>query len=131
MATKVSLLTDGGGLPLAVAFHQANRSDCKTLPHLLATARRKVSPEVLSTFSKLAADKGYDSDECRRTCKVNGLEPIITKRGCRDSAKERYVIERTFGILDQFRRVKLRYESRIHAFKSFHFIALIYVLLPK
>ena len=129
-ATKVSLLTDGCGLPVAVSFHQANRADCKTLPHLLATAKRKV-PNILVKFSAIAADKGYDSEECRQTCRSSGLDPIITKRGNRDSAKQRYVVERTFGILDQFRRIKLRYEAKIHTFKSFHFVALLSILLPR
>lgn len=128
-ATKVSLLTDGKGLPIAVAFHQANRADCKTLPHLLNIAERR-APNIFKQFNSLAADKGYDSEECRRSCIRRDIEPIISKRKCTDSTKERYVIERTFGILDQFRRIKLRYEAKIHAFKSFHYVALLFLLLP-
>jgi transposase len=54
-ATKISLLTDGLGMPVTAVFHQANRSDCKTLPHLLTTANRKV-PGILAKFSMITAD---------------------------------------------------------------------------
>jgi len=41
-ATKVSMLTDARGTPLALTFHRANRYDSKTLAHTLGVAERTV-----------------------------------------------------------------------------------------
>jgi transposase len=121
-ATKISLLTDSRGTPLCCVFHRANKSDALTLRHLLDTASRKT--KHMRSYSALMGDKGYDSCTCRSVCTAHHLEPLIPKRGTKDSYRGRYVIEQTFGILDQFRRLRVRYDSLIRNFKSFHFIAL-------
>ena len=125
-ATKVSLLTDHRGTPLCSVFHKANKSDALTLKHLLDTHTRKTNQ--LQAYDTLLADKGYDSATCRTTCQVRQLVPNIPKRGTRDTTQGRYVIEQTFGILDQFRRIRVRYEKLIRNFKSFHFIAMLSIL---
>lgn len=103
-ASKLSLLTDSKGTPLCAVFHQANKHDSGTLKHLLATAKRKL--KGLGPYSHLLGDKGYDSSDCRIICKQFGLEPCIPKRRSADVYRGRYVVEQTFGILDQFRRLK-------------------------
>jgi transposase len=53
-----------------------------------------------------------------------GIELKVPQRGIREGwTPGRWVIERTFGWFDLFRRLKLRYDQRMHAFKSFHFFA--------
>ncbi len=121
-ATKVSLLTDSRGTPLCCVFHRANKSDALTLRHLLDTASRKT--DHMNSYSALMADKGYDSSTCRSVCTVRDLQPKIPKRGTKDTYRGRYVVEQTFGILDQFRRLRVRYDTLIRNFKSFHYIAL-------
>ena len=122
-ATKVSLLTDTTGIPLAATYQFPNKHDSTTLKHLLDTARG-VLPHALSRHSTLYADKAYDSQTCRSTCLVSGLIPMIPKRRSADRlGSVRYVIETTFGRLDRFRRIIMRYDATIHAFKSFHSLA--------
>jgi len=121
-ATKVSLLTDSHGTPLCCVFHRAKKWDILTLRHLLDTSARKI--HNMSSYTALMADKGYDSCTCRAVCNKHGLRPLIPKRGTKEVYRGRYVIEQTFGILDQFRRLRVRYETKIRNFKSFHFIAL-------
>ena len=41
-ATKVSLLTESSGVPLAMTFHNANKSDFRSLGHLLQEGQRKL-----------------------------------------------------------------------------------------
>ena len=121
-ATKTSLMTDSHGTPLCCVFHRGNKSDALTLRHLLHTAsRRKVN---INRFDSLLGDKGYDSSTCRSLYATHNLKPMIPKRQTKDMHRGRYVIEQTFGILDQFRRVTVRYECLIRSFKSFHFLAL-------
>jgi len=121
-ATKVSLLCDERGTPLCTVFHKANRNDSLTLKHTLDTYERKVGH--LSSYNSLLADKGYDSETCRSVCKQRKLAPLIPRRRSSDAFPGRYVVEQTFGLLDQFRRVRVRYETLGRNFKSFHFLAL-------
>jgi putative transposase len=128
-ATKASLLTDNRGTPLCCVFHRANKSDTLTLKHLLDTAFRKT--RNMDSYNALLADKGYDSGTCRSICAMHNLQALIPKRGTKDTYRGRYVIEQTFGILDQFRRIRVRYDTLIRNFKSFHFIALASIVVNR
>ncbi len=128
-ATKVSLLTDCRGTPLCSVFHKANKSDVLTLKHLLDTAARKT--DLLHHYDSLMGDKGYDSATCRASCATYNLLPQIPKRGTTDTYRGRYVIEQTFGILDQFRRIRVRYDTLIRNFKSFHYIAMATIVINR
>jgi transposase len=122
-ATKVSLLTDTAGVPIATTYQFPNKHDSTTLKHLLHVAQN-ILPHSISLHSALYADKAYDSQTCRTTCSVLGLVPMIPKRRTPDRLGSlRYVIETTFGRLDRFRRIIMRYDATIHAFKSFHSLA--------
>jgi putative transposase len=112
-ATKVSLITNEHGTPLTTCFHKANKNDCASLRHIMDTCARKTN--ALRSATTLLADKGYDSETCRSVCKANGLADLIPKRGTKDTYTGRYVIEQTFGILDQYRRIRVRYESTLAA----------------
>ena len=107
-------------------FHKANKNDGQTLYHLLKTANRKIS--IKGNYTTLLADKGYDSQTCRKICCNYNLDSIIPRRRTKDVDRRRYVIEQTFGILDQFRRIRVRYESLLCHFKSFHFLAMIHIV---
>ena len=120
--SKVSLLTDSKGTPLCAVLHKANKNDALTLKHTLDTFTRKVSSHA--NFSSLLADKGYDASYCRTACEQHNLTPCIPKRRTPDFFPGRYVVEQTFGLLDQFRRIRVRYETLARNFKSMHFIAL-------
>ena len=132
-ATKVSVLSDTHGAPLAACYHAANKNDCTTLAHLLAHASTKLGP--LSGYQMLLADKGYDTEACRNACLRHGLLPIIDRKRKRTlqgvavrapapapdpRGAKRIMVEHVFGRLDQKRRLRVRYEATIWNFRSFH-----------
>jgi transposase len=124
-ATKVSLITNEAGDPLSCTFHPANKADCTILRHTLDEFYRKRSAK---TYSCIHADKGYDSQTCRSVAAKYDLVSQITRRGMQDSGKVRYVVEQTFGLLDRFRRILVRYDSKMYMFKSFWYFGCLVVL---
>ena len=78
--------------------------------------RPRQRPEVL------AADKAYDSAQIRRGLRRRGIRPIIPMRyeeGDRGVGKIRWVVERTMSWLNQFRRLRVRYERRPEIHEAF------------
>jgi hypothetical protein len=75
--------------------------------------------------------RNEDSATCRAVCVTHNLEPMIPKRGTKDVYRGRYVIEQTFGILDQFRRIRVRYDTLIRNFKSFHYLAMATIVINR
>ena len=64
---------------------------------------------------KLHADKGYDYGKCRLALRQRGIKGRIARRGVESSqrlGRHRWVVERTFAWLNQFRRLRVRYERR-------------------
>lgn len=65
--------------------------------------------------AKLHADKAYDSAEKRQELRRRGITPRIARRGIESSerlGRYRWVVERTLAWLNQFRRLRIRYERR-------------------
>ena len=63
----------------------------------------------------LLGDKGYDSDPNRRELRERRVLPVISRKGCPNIeglGKLRYVIEQTFALLHQFKRLAVRWERR-------------------
>jgi transposase len=62
-------------------------------------------------FTTLLADKAYSSRAFRRACRERGTEPIIPKPktpAIKGLGRLRYVVEQTFALLHQFRRLAVR-----------------------
>lgn len=62
---------------------------------------------------RLLADRGYDHDKYRRLLWARGVKPVIARRGDEHGSglgRERWVVERTFAWLHNFRRLRTRYE---------------------
>ena len=79
---------------------------------------------TLSPHGSLHANKGYDSVAYKNICRNHGLNAIIPQRKTpprRDSI--RIMIEIAIGRFDKFRRIIMRYDSRITSMKRFHYIA--------
>ena len=60
-------------------------------------------------------DRGYDHDKYRRLVRARGIEPRIARRGVAHGSglgKHRWVVERSFAWLHQFKRLRIRYEVR-------------------
>ncbi|MYS41922.1 transposase [Streptomyces sp. SID5998] len=64
---------------------------------------------------RLYADRGYDFDKYRRLLWKCGIKPMIARRGVAHGSglgKVRWVVERAFAWLHQFKRLRTRYERR-------------------
>ncbi len=64
---------------------------------------------------RLYADRGYDYDVHRRSLRTLGITPRIARRGTPHGSglgKVRWVVERTFSWLHQYKRLRIRWERR-------------------
>jgi len=62
---------------------------------------------------QVIADRGYDSNKHRRALRQRGIKPVIARRETDHGSGlgvYRWVIERSFSWLHQFRRLRTRYE---------------------
>jgi len=65
--------------------------------------------------SQLLADRGYDHDKHRRLLWKRGIKPVIARRQTGHGSglgRERWVVERTFAWLHNYRRLLIRTDRR-------------------
>jgi transposase len=65
-------------------------------------SQRRCSPTV-----------GYDHDKYRRLLRARGIKPVIGRRSTEHGSglgRQRWVVERGFAHLHNFRRLRIRYE---------------------
>ncbi len=102
---------------MAVILTGGNRNDVTQLLPLLDAippirglrGRPKRRPRIVF------ADRGYDHDKYRRLLRRRRITPKIARRGDAHGSglgKQRWVVERTFSWLHNFRRLRTRYERR-------------------
>ena len=121
--TKRSRLTDGAGIPLAVAVAPAHRNDCKLVEPTLE-ARRVLPPAV---SQHLCMDKGYDFDGGRTVVEAHGFTHPIRSRGeealemerKRKRRARRWVVERAHAWMNPFRRLLIRWERKVASYLAF------------
>lgn len=122
--TKLHLIVDRLGTPLALLLSGANRNDSKLLESLLDAVRPVQGPRGRPRRrpAKLHADKGYDHAFCREACRARGVLDRIARRG-QDSAKglgrHRWVVERSFAWLRSMRRLAVRWERKAEHWRAF------------
>ena len=71
---------------------------------------------------RLLADRGYDSERHRRELRRRGVTPEIARRKTSHGSglgRYRWVVERTFAWLHQFRRLLVRFERRADLHRAF------------
>jgi transposase len=76
--------------------------------------------------TRLLADRGYDYDAYRRLLRARGITPDIARRGIAHGSglgRYRWVVERTFAWLHQFKRLLVRYDRRAEIHEAFLAIA--------
>lgn len=115
--SKQHLIVDRQGTPLAVSLTSGNHHDVTQLMPLLdAVPRiRGLRGRPRHRPRRLFADRGYDYDRYRRLVRARGITPKIARRGVPHGSglgKTRWVVERTFAWLHQFKRLRIRYEIR-------------------
>ena len=117
---KRSLLTDGAGVPLAVAVDGANRNDFKLARQTLESVPIPRPEPTAEQPQGLCLDKGYDYDEVRDLLAEFGYTAHIRARGEEAQAVQReagykarrWVVERTHSWLNRFRRILNRWEKK-------------------
>ena len=60
-------------------------------------------------------DRAYDHDKYRRLVRKRGIKPVIARRQTEHGSglgRHRWVVERTFAWLHNFKRLLVRYERR-------------------
>lgn len=122
--SKIHLVTERSGLPLAVAISAANVHDSLALEPLVRSIppiRSRRGPRRRRP-AKLHGDKGYDYSHLRTFLRGRGIIPRIARRGMESSqrlGRHRWVVERTVSWLAGCRRLHRRYERRADHFTSF------------
>ncbi|WP_407571575.1 IS5 family transposase [Deinococcus altitudinis] len=127
--SKLHLLIEATGLPLAITLTGANVHDSRQLEATLDAVngirngnrgRPRVRPQ------KLHADKGYDYKRCRTACRDRGISPRIARRGVESSerlGRHRWKVERTFSWLMRFRKLAVRQERSADRFLALAHLA--------
>jgi transposase len=71
---------------------------------------------------RLTADRGYDHDKYRRLLRLRGITPEIARRQTEHGSglgRFRWVVERSFAWLHNFKRLLVRYERRADMHRAF------------
>jgi transposase len=71
---------------------------------------------------RLSADRGYDYDKYRRELRRRKIAPEIARRQTEHGSglgRYRWVVERTFAWLHQFKRLPVRYDRRHEMHQAF------------
>jgi len=122
--SKHHLLVDATGIPLAWTLTGGNRNDVTQLIPLVErvppvrgkVGRPRRRPE------RVTADRGYDHDSHRRQLRRRGIMPEIARRKTDHGSglgRYRWVVERTFAWLHQFKRLLVRYDRRAAIHEAF------------
>ena len=122
--SKHHLLVDASGIPLAWTVTGGNRNDVTQLIPLVErvppvrgnVGRPRRRPE------RVAADRGYDHDKYRRELRRRGIAAEIARRKSEHGSglgRARWVVERTFAWLHQFKRLLVRYDRRAEIHEAF------------
>jgi transposase len=126
--SKIQLVCEGRGLPLAAAVTAANLPDvtmlqamvCDIPPVRTPSRRRRCRP------GKLDADKGYDSTANRAWLRRRGIRPRIARRGIESSqrlGRHRWKVERALSWLSCYRRLAVRWDRDSERFFAFVLLA--------
>jgi putative transposase len=136
LGVKRSLLTDGAGIPLAIAVAGANRHDMKLLVATMdgiAVAR----PDIAEEEQHLCLDAGYDYPICREQVAERGYTAHIRSRGEEKTERRagtrarRWVVERTHGWINRSRRLLVRWEKLSETYMAFVHLACAQLIFAK
>lgn len=116
--SKHHLICDGHGTPLKVITTAANVNDITQTLNLVdgipPVARRPGRPRRRP--ESVLGDKAYDAKTVRRELRRHRILPVISLKGApniKRLGKLRYVVEQTFALLHQFKRLAIRWERRL------------------
>jgi transposase len=124
LGSKRHLICDGQGIPLVIQLTGANRNDSQqalalvdTIPLLQGErGRPRRRPDCV------LRDRAYDAKRIREGLRTRGIRPLLAERNTAHGSglgRWRWVVERTFAWLNQFRRLRVRYEKRADIHEAF------------
>jgi len=122
--SKRHLICDGRGVPLAIQLTGANCHDSQKalLPVDAIPPLQGECGRLRRRPNCLVGDRAYDSKAIRYGLRGRGVRPFLTKRNTEHGSglgEWRWVVERTFTRLNQFRRLRVRYEKRADMHETF------------
>src|SRR2546426_978578 len=115
--SKHHLLVDATGIPLSWTVTGGNRNDVTQLVPLIERVppvRGKVG-RPRRRPDRVSADRGYDHDKYRRELRKRRITAEIARRRTEHGSglgRYRWVVERTFAWLHNFKRLLVRYDRR-------------------
>ena len=115
--SKRHLICDGHGIPLAVRLTGANCHDSTQALPLLDDIPPLQGPRgrPRSRPDSLLGDRAYDAEYIRHALRTRQILPQLAMRNTKHGSglgRWRWVVERTFAWLNQYRRLRVRYEKR-------------------
>jgi transposase len=134
------VLVSGEGVPLGVQVAPASTGETAlatpTLDELKDLKLNRPTPFP----TRVIADRGFDSDPLRDAFAQRGVLLIAPhrrnrKRPSRNDGRtlrryrRRWIVERCFGWLHNYRRLVTRYDRTVRAFRGFLHVALIMITL--
>ncbi|MEO1484049.1 MAG: IS5 family transposase [Myxococcota bacterium] len=132
--TKLHLVTDRRGLPLAVVLTPGQRHDSTQFEQALnAVGVRQRSGQIRCRPRCVLADRGYDVDRIRAWLRRKGIAAVIPskrnrkrpRRHDRALYRERNVVERTLGHLKEHRRIGTRHEKLAESYRAMVQLAIV------
>ncbi|AOM39746.1 transposase [Xenorhabdus hominickii] len=116
------MLTDGQGLPLAIAVAPANIHDIR----LVIATLDGLQTGGWGYGTQLHLDKAYEAEWLEKELKTRGYVPCVhSRKEEQDALAEqddfkvnRWVVERTHSWLNRFRRILVRWEKRIENYEA-------------
>ncbi|RYG95928.1 MAG: IS5 family transposase [Alphaproteobacteria bacterium] len=120
--SKLHGLTDAAGRPHVLMLSPGNLSDMTIAPALIEAANGR--------FTRLIADKGYDSNAIRAAIQAQGAEVVIPPNRSRkvlipydhQAYRTRNLVERLWCRLKDWRRIATRYDKLARNYLSGVFI---------
>jgi putative transposase len=127
---KRHIITDTNGLLLSVVVHAANEYDGKAAPKVIDTLNYR-----FERMQKIYADGGYRGELVDKVKERYGWEMEITLRTDKENGfkplPKRWVVERTFSWLENFRRLAKDYEYTTCSSTAMIYLAFIGIMLNK
>jgi transposase len=143
--TKWMVVVDGRGVPLGNSLHSASPSEIRLAEQTLAAirvGRRHHAGRPRQKPLRVIADKGYDCDALRKRLRRRGIVLIAPLRLNRRRTppqdgrilrryKRRWIVERTFAWLGNFRHLVVRYDRSLTIYRAFFHIACFMIVLRR
>lgn len=128
---KQHIIVDTQGNLLAIAVHEANVHDSKGAPEVIEKLEHK-----FPRLAKILADGGYKGDLADWVWKKFGwvLQVVLRPDECPSKFRvipKRWIVERSFAWLENFRRLTIDYEFHADTAETFVQLAFCKIMLNK